>query len=269
MTDILLGQKTNYPKQYQPDLLFPIERSVQRNTIKNLPKFHGVDFWNAYELSWLENNIPQIAILEIIIPASSPYIVESKSLKLYLNSLNNQNFDNKDKIYTVIKNDLEQCVNAKIKLNLIDINDNQNHKFYSFSAKLIDNQSEISIHSKPSSDILKCEEKTANEALYSNLLKSNCLVTNQPDWASILIEYNGKKINEKSLLEYILSFREHNEFHEHCVERIFSDIMNKCQPQKLLIYARYTRRGGLDINPIRTNYEYDFNFSLNKRQIRQ
>jgi len=261
-----LGKNVDYETNYQPSLLFPIARQDKRNELgfstdlsESLP-FDGADIWNAYELSWLNSKgLPQVAIAEFIVPANSPNIIESKSFKLYLNSLNQSQFESQQALQETMQNDLSQVVGENVSVTVTALDSNIANNIGSFEADCIDHQ-EISIKQydyDPS--LLKLDKnesissQTISESLCSHLLKSNCLITNQPDWASVLIQYKGAKICHASLLQYLVSFRTHNEFHEQCVERIFCDILNYCQPHKLTVYARYTRRGGLDINPWRSN----------------
>jgi len=254
-----LGKNVNYQSQYNPDLLFAIDRLEKRNELNigsKLP-FIGEDIWNAYEISWLnENGLPQVAIGEFRFNIESENIVESKSLKLYLNSLNQSRFKSLMTVQSLITSDLSRVTNSRVSVHLLNLDEVDT--FSRLKAKNIDKQT-IQIneyHYRP--EILKVSNKESTlvvqESLSSHLLKSNCLITNQPDWASIIIEYKGQKMCESALLKYIVSFRTHNEFHEQCVERIYMDIMNYCKPEKLTVYARYTRRGGLDINPWRSNH---------------
>lgn len=258
LTQSLLGIDIEYVSKYQPDLLFPIPRNQTRQELKidldNLP-FQGEDIWNAFELSWLNaKGKPVVAIGEFRIPHSSPKLIESKSFKLYLNSLNNTHYKSINEVHSTLVKDLSAAVGSDIKVTLIPL---------AQASKLIGQLSGICLDDLdvscdaylPEKKFMKVEDAITHETLTSNLFKSNCPVTGQPDWASIQIEYSGRKINHSGLLQYLISFRNHDGFHEDCVERIFTDIMNQCAPQKLFVYARYTRRGGLDINPYRANYE--------------
>lgn len=254
-----LNQKTAYEEHYNSSLLFPIARSRNRRTINiddNLP-FMGVDIWNAYELSWLNaRGKPEIAIAKFIIPADSPMLIESKSFKLYLNSFNQTKMTSKEALINTLSKDLSEVYGATIDIQLLTPKEFTQEKIAELSGFCID-QLDIEVdHYQLDAKVLKVEKNQAQieETLTSNLLKSNCLVTGQPDWASLHIHYVGTPIQRESLLRYIIGFRQHNEFGEHCVERIFMDIMQQCSPIKLAVYARYTRRGGLDINPFRTNF---------------
>lgn len=255
----LLGLEVGYESLYNPKILFPIKRLEKRVELglgEPLP-FVGEDIWNAYEISWLNNKgLPQVAIAEFRFQFDSESIVESKSLKLYLNSLNQSTFSDKAMLEKTMAKDLSQITNSKVFVSLSSLDETSNIQV--FKAKNIDTQDIQIDNYSYQPDILECDREgnglLVEESLMSHLLKSNCLITNQPDWASVLIEYSGQKICEQSLLKYIVSFRTHNEFHEQCVERIYVDIMKYCQPEKLTVYARYTRRGGLDINPWRSNH---------------
>ncbi len=262
-----LGKTSTYISHYQRDLLFPIPRQTKRDEIGihgTLP-FVGDDIWNAYEISWLNaKGKPVVAIGEFIFPCQSPNIIESKSFKLYLNSFNNTLFDSTESVTAIMQRDLSEAVGAPIKIKLFSLKEIKSLQH--FSGIYLDI---LDIHcdtytTKP--EFLMTEDEHVTETLYSDLLKSNCLITGQPDWGSIQITYTGKKIQHDGLLKYIVSFRNHNEFHEQCVERIFMDITTHCQPEKLLVYARYTRRGGLDINPWRSNLTTP---QKNMRLIRQ
>jgi 7-cyano-7-deazaguanine reductase len=267
-----LGKETNYTIEYSPKLLFTIPRIEQRKELgvesNNLP-FYGIDIWNSYELSWLNlKGKPQVAIGEFYIPAHTNCLIESKSLKLYLNSLNNLKFASIKQVQDLINNDLIVALQDNtVTVKLFDLNV-QRH-IAEFKGVNIDSLDiECNIYNMPSADIIQYNEEYVEEEVHSNLLKSNCLVTNQPDWGSIFIQYKGQKICHESLLKYLVSFRNHNEFHEHCIERIFIDIYNKISPQYLSIYGRYTRRGGLDICPFRST-DKNFVIPSNERLIRQ
>lgn len=265
-----LGKKTQYATQYAPELLFPIPRALKRAEIKitTPPPFYGYDIWNAYELSWLnDKGKPMVAIAEFILPCDSPNIIESKSMKLYLNSLNNTKFSSTKSVINTIKKDLSQAAGAPIEITIQMLPEIKPIQTNHFSGYCIDSL-DITINKyEVNPNLLTTEKERVEETLYSDLLRSNCLVTAQPDWASIQIHYKGKKINHENLLKYIISCRNSLEFHEQCVERIFMDIMRHCKPESLTIEARYTRRGGLDINPIRSTSS-DI-LPKNHRQARQ
>jgi 7-cyano-7-deazaguanine reductase len=253
-----LGKPTEYKEIYTPDLLQAVPRSMNRvelNLTAELP-FSGTDRWNGYELSWLNaKGKPQVAIMRCEVPVSSPNLVESKSFKLYLNSFNQSHFDSIALVTVALTKDLSACAGEKVNIALFTPAEFSQMQISNVDALSLDDL-DIEVddyHLEPS--ILKAEGKQVEEYLTSDLLKSNCLITNQPDWGSVFIRYQGQQINHEALLRYIISFRQHNEFHEQCVERIFCDIMHHCKPNKLSVYARYTRRGGLDINPFRSNFE--------------
>ncbi len=254
-----LGKKTGYKSHYDSSLLYPIPRQDKREEIgleeQELP-FHGVDLWNAYEISWLNpKGKPEVRLAQFLFPYQSSHIIESKSFKLYLNSFNQTSFTNEKEVIRTMSEDLSAKCQSEVKVSFFSINEAQPYQLKSFEGACIDHLDiEVKNYSVEPS-LLKTLNVEASEALHTHLLKSNCLVTNQPDWASVFIKYEGRKICPESLLKYIVSFREHNEFHEQCVERIFHDILTHCSPTKLTVYARYTRRGGLDINPFRSNFE--------------
>ena len=250
-----LGKKAEYDSQYNPDKLFSISRKEQRKELgiaDELP-FFGHDIWNHYEVSWLnEKGKPVAALAEMIYPCDSPCLIESKSMKLYFNSLNNRKFPYLQTVQSTITHDLVKKVGTQVSVKIIPISEFNHEKIVTFDGKCLDELDVNCTVYTVDPSFLTVENEIADETLYSNLLKSNCLVTNQPDWGSVQIIYKGKKINHEGLLRYIISFRNHNEFHEHCIERIFIDIMRICNPEELTVYGRYTRRGGIDINPYRS-----------------
>ena len=257
--DSPLGKTAAYRTDYAPELLFPIARQGKRDELNltgTLP-FFGVDIWNAYEVSWLNmRGKPQVAIATITAPADSPNIIESKSFKLYLNSFNQTRLANEEALLALLREDLSNGFGAPVQVTITLPENFEKLKMGELDGLLLD-RLDLEIDSyAPAPELLKAnfDEAPVEEKLISHLLKSNCLVTGQPDWASVQIHYVGPQIDQESLLRYLIGFREHNEFHEQCVERIFVDIMRACKPQKLAVYARYTRRGGLDINPWRTNF---------------
>ncbi len=254
-----LGKHSSYPSEYDPSLLFSIPRANKRAELEiagTLP-FFGVDIWNAYEVSWLnQRSKPQVGIATVTAPANSPNLVESKSFKLYLNSFNQTRLAGSDALLEVLRADLSDGFGAPVQISL-----RQPDTFVSFKLAEMDGLSldrlDIEVkdfHADPALLWADTERAMLEETLVSNLLKSNCLVTGQPDWGSVQIHYVGAPINQEGLLRYLIGFRSHHEFHEQCVERIFMDILRRCRPQKLTVYARYTRRGGLDINPWRSNF---------------
>ena len=254
-----LGKSSAYQSTYAPELLFPIPRQQKRDELQlsgTMP-FFGVDLWNAYELSWLNmRGKPQVAIATISAPADSPNIIESKSFKLYLNSFNQTKLVNADALLALLRDDLAVGFGAPVHIALVQPEHFDKVKMGELDGMLLD-RLDIEIDQyTPSPQLLSARRDASPvaETLVSHLLKSNCLVTGQPDWASVQIKYVGPQIDQEGLLKYLIGFREHNEFHEQCVERIFVDILRQCAPQKLAVYARYTRRGGLDINPWRSNF---------------
>ena len=269
-----LGEKSHYIAQYDNSLLFPIPRALKRQEIgvnDDSPPFTGVDIWNAYEVSWLnEKGKPQVAIAEFYISADTTCIIESKSFKLYLNSFNQTTFKSWEHVKELLMSDLSQAVDGSVSVLLKSLESYDDSTITGYQSECLDNLDiecdEYEIN-PALLDVIGNEEKTFS--VYSNLLKSNCLVTGQPDWGSVEITYTGKEISQESLLRYIVSFRNHNEFHEQCVERIFTDIQQCNQPSLLTVAARYTRRGGLDINPIRSTETIKNIEALNRRQARQ
>jgi 7-cyano-7-deazaguanine reductase len=262
MATLPLGQTTQYPDQYDPSLLFQIPRiknrlklGIQEN--QALP-FVGVDIWNAFELSWLNpKGKPQIALAEFQIPADSPYMIESKSFKLYLNSLNNAHFADEHELRGRLIADLSSAAGSKITARILANETIAKKGMQEMSGVLLDRldiEIDPRIPADPSLLAVNEDFGPIEQCLVSHLLKSNCPVTGQPDWASVQIRYQGRPILEEGLLRYLIGFRQLGEFHENCVETIFSDIKRECKPDKLSVYARYTRRGGLDINPFRTDH---------------
>ncbi|TCI02995.1 NADPH-dependent 7-cyano-7-deazaguanine reductase QueF [Corallincola luteus] len=260
LSNLALGEKTEYRQHYAPELLQPVPRRLNREQIgvtNDLP-FHGSDIWTGYELSWLnEKGLPQVAIATFAIPCTSTNLVESKSFKLYLNSFNQHTFSDWATVQMILKQDLSKCAEAEVDVSLATLDSFEKQQITGFDAELIDNQDIDITDYDYQPALLKAgsDKKMVSEKLQSHLLKSNCLITNQPDWGSVMISYTGQQINHASLLRYIVSFRNHNEFHEQCVERIFTDLQSRFALDKLTVYARYTRRGGLDINPFRSNFE--------------
>ncbi|HHF0443433.1 TPA: NADPH-dependent 7-cyano-7-deazaguanine reductase QueF [Haemophilus influenzae] len=272
LKSLKLGQKTEYASQYDRTLLQPVPRALNRDGLgitQNQPFTIGADIWTAYEISWLnEKGLPQVAIADIYLDYQSQNLIESKSFKLYLNSFNQSKFANFNAVQQTMQGDLSECAqgDVKVRLNPVAVYDSQ--KIDHLQGDCIDEQDiEITSYEFNADWLKDCvSDEIVEEKLVSHLLKSNCLITNQPDWGTLHIHYIGKKINHEKLLRYVVSFRQHNEFHEQCVERIFCDLMHYAKPEKLTVYARYTRRGGLDINPFRSNFE---NLPENLRLARQ
>lgn len=254
-----MGKDTLYTTSYSPDLLFAISRIKSRAeyTENSDLTFQGIDIWNAWEFSWLNNlGRPNIAKLTIIFPASSKNIVESKSLKLYLNAFSYNQFQSKSFVIDLIKHDLSQLTNSDVKILITSTDENEKNQIIANEGYSIDQENANFTHSKITTEALITENDIhTEEILYSEILRTNCPVTNQPDTGTIIIKYKGKKIDRSGLLSYINSYRGHNDFHEACVEKIFMDINKHCQTQQLTVYARYNRRGGIDINPFRSNFE--------------
>jgi 7-cyano-7-deazaguanine reductase len=253
----LLGKEAAYPSRYAPELLFPVSRRVGRDALglaAPLP-FDGVDLWTGYEVSWCNRRgKPQVAVLELRVPATSEHLIESKSLKLYLNSLNAARFDDLAAVEACLRRDLAAAAGATVDVRLLPPagfaattcelpGDNLDTLDIDFDAYAVD----------PS--LLRADGPVVQETLRSDLLKSNCPVTGQPDWASMMIRYSGPRIDRAGLLRYIVSYRDHSGFHEQCVEGIFAHVRARCRTERLTVYARYTRRGGLDINPFRSDFE--------------
>ena len=262
MATLSLGQATQYPDQYDPSLLFPIARMENRKKLglkegQALP-FVGIDIWNAFELSWLnKKGKPQIALAEFQIPADTPNMIESKSFKLYLNSLNNTRFEHEAEVREKLIADLSTVAGGKISARIHPTELVTKKGMQEMGGVLMDRldiEVDPNLPADPSLLSVNEEFGPIEQCLVSHLLKSNCPVTGQPDWASVQIRYQGRPILEEGLLRYLIGFRQLGEFHEHCVETIFCDIKRQCKPEKLSVYARYTRRGGLDINPFRTDH---------------
>ncbi|WP_250311563.1 NADPH-dependent 7-cyano-7-deazaguanine reductase QueF [Rickettsia endosymbiont of Oedothorax gibbosus] len=273
--ETILGKQNSYIDVYDNSLLQPISRKFAREQLQiigDLP-FYGFDIWNCYEVSWLnQTGKPEIRILEFMVSSDSPNIIESKSLKLYLNSFSNTKLSSSEQVIELITRDLGLIFGSDVIVFLKDLESYDGTRLQSFSGINLDKLDVTITNFEISQNLPKLLEdntKIVDEVLYSNLLKSNCLVTNQPDWASVQISYRGKKIDHSSLLKYLVSFRNHNEFHEQCIERIFCDISKFCIPDELTVYARYTRRGGIDINPIRSSSNLDVTKISNLRHIRQ
>lgn len=268
-----LGHSSSYDSHYNPERLLAIPRAAKRKEIgvdpSRLP-FYGFDCWNHYEVSWLnEKGKPMVAVAEIIYDCETPYLIESKSLKLYFNSFNNTSFKESEDLRHIVEQDLSSRLLGEVEVRILSLRDKELTMIQSaFQGECIDNLDITCSVYLVEPAYLGVAKNKVEEVLYSDLLKSNCLVTNQPDWGSVQIAYMGKQINREGLLSYLVSFRNHNEFHEQCIERIFVDIMKHCEPEKLTVYGRYTRRGGLDINPYRSTAKMAPR-GLNHRLVRQ
>lgn len=272
---ILGEQTTDYPTEYSPETLYPIERSMGRDVIgwQDDKLAVGVDWWHAFELSWLNaQGVSQVAIARFGIPASSPFIVESKSLKLYLNSINFTKFASWDEVQALIAKDLSSCVQAEVTAQLFGLDDKHSGLLIAqpegvcIDDALANSSEKVALTEHPDASLLESKADDNNLAsnntaevaqpytFYSNLLRSNCPVTNQPDWGTLAVSITSDKaFDEASMLRYILSFRQHNGFHEQCVEQIFADLSKHYEPSELMVRAWYTRRGGIDINPCRVS----------------
>ena len=251
----LLGKDTQYPTQYQPEVLFPISRAESRQQYLHVEGItQGKDWWHVFEISWLNHlGLPQVAIGRLTLPANSPNLIESKSLKLYFNSMNFTQFESQQAFVETVERDLSNAAGGKVELPLLQVDALEISKPQGIC---IDDLIPERLSEHPDSTLLRLDPATQESVeieLYSHLLRSNCPVTGQPDWGTIFIRFQGKKPCYRSILAYIISYRQHNGFHEQCVEQIFADIWQLLQPEKLMVYATYTRRGGLDINPCRVS----------------
>ena len=267
-----LGKSSEYISTYTPSLLFPIPRAAKWAELglsaETLP-YKGVDFWNCFELSWLlPSGKPVVAIGEFSIAADSPNIIESKSFKLYLNSLNQTAFADTQSLEATLRTDLSSAAGKPVSVRIRSLADIEAEGVMALPGVCIDGLDiNVSSYEHPRPELLRCDDsRVVEESVHSHLLKSNCPVTSQPDWGSVVVEYRGAALDHASLLEYIVSFRQHSDFHEQCVERIFLDLQRLLKPEKLTVYARYVRRGGLDINPYRSTENTQF---LNVRLARQ
>lgn len=257
MADNPLGKHTVYPQAYDASLLYPVSRENNRKQLKisgeQLP-FSGFDHWRAYELSWLHaGGKPTVAMADILVPCDSPFLIESKSMKLYFNSLNQHVFDNTGEAAACLTSDLSKAAGATVQVIL---HDHQSPALHTEDVSAVVFLDELGIQAdvyQPDAGLLKTEDEVVDETLGSHLFRSNCPITSQPDWGSIVIRYRGRRINHRSLLAYIVSYRQHEGFHEHCVEQIFQDVMQVCTPDQLTVSINFLRRGGLEINPLRSS----------------
>jgi 7-cyano-7-deazaguanine reductase len=261
LAHLRLGQPTSYPTQFDAGLLQAVPRQLNRSPIgiaeqQPLP-FIGVDVWTGYELSWLNSDgLPQVAVAEFTVPCTSANLIESKSFKLYLNSFNDSRWRSWAAVQQQLCSDLSDCAGSAVQVQLMTLADATQLRIGELPGQCIDNQPlRISEYDYNPSLLALGSSQQVDETLHSHLLKSNCLITNQPDWGSVVVHYRGQQIDHAAFLRYIVAFRHHNEFHEQCVERIFMDLQQQLGLQHLTVYARYTRRGGLDINPFRSNFE--------------
>lgn len=267
LAHLTLGKPTAYRDSYDATLLQAVPRALNRDPLGIKPAtdtralpFHGADIWTLYELSWLnDKGLPQVAMGEVCLDAKSLNLIESKSFKLYLNSFNQTRFADLATVRQILQRDLAQCAAGAVEVRLFRLDEFTGQPIADFIGVCIDDQDiTINDYAFNAGWLANAVGDTppVSETLVSHLLKSNCLITHQPDWGSVQIEYHGPRIDRAALLRYLVSFRQHNEFHEQCVERIYTDLMRFCRPERLSVYARYTRRGGLDINPWRSNTDF-------------
>jgi 7-cyano-7-deazaguanine reductase len=276
IADNPLGQQTSYPESYAPELLFPVARAANRSHLgisdQSLP-FHGFDLWHAYELSWLNSSgKPVVAIGEILVSCRSPNLIESKSLKLYLNSLNQMRIADLSAAQELITQDLAGALGLSPVVRLSGLSNRQEQTALAISAAVGMSLDDLEVETDvflPDPLLLKISaHEQVEEMLFSDLFKSNCPVTGQPDWGTVVINYRGAQIDHKSLLRYIISYRNHQGFHEHCAEMMFRDITRYCKAEALTLSIHFLRRGGLDINPIRSTSPVDMQMKF-PRLIRQ
>jgi 7-cyano-7-deazaguanine reductase len=256
--DSPLGKPAAYGDRYDPGLRFSMERAPQRAALglgDALP-FAGADLWTAYELSWLDpRGKPEVAIARFDVPAGSACIVESKSLKLYLNSFSQTPFESVAAVERTIATDLGRAFGAAVVVELVGARRFAQMRITELEGESIDDLAVEVRDYTPRPELLAASGPAVEESLVSHLFKSNCPVTGQPDWGSVQVRYRGPRIDRAGLLRYLVSFRQHAGFHEHCVERIFVDVRARCRTERLTVYARFTRRGGIDINPFRSDWE--------------
>lgn len=260
----VLGETTSYPKNYDASILFAISRSLGRDEVLKQTGIQadqltdGVDVWQAFELSWLNlQGICKVAIARIRIPANSPNIVESKSLKLYLNSLNFTKFGDMAEVQALIQKDLSACVGIKVSVEIVPLGGSGFEVQEPLGVcidEVLDTEGEVIACDNINSAILSQPpvHQMMTYQFHTNLLRSNCPVTSQPDWGTLSVSITtNKALDYQKILRYVLTFRQHNGFHEQCVERIFADFLVNFEPSALMVQANYTRRGGIDINPVR------------------
>ena len=270
---IPLGRDSDYPSTVDPAVLFPVARALARNPLgldaAALP-FTGVDTWNAWEFSWLDvRGLPRAAVLRLTVPCSSPNIVESKSLKLYLGGYAMTPFTGPEAVRARVELDVSACVGAKVVVTLVDAHDVERTGIDRLAGESLDDQRiEADGYGPPRPELLAADGAVINETLCTRLFRSLCPVTGQPDWASVVLRYRGPAIQHAGLLRYLVSYRQHPDFHEACVERVFSDVMARCAPEGLSVYARFLRRGGIDINPWRATPRFA-EAPGNPREVRQ
>ncbi len=267
-----LGKTTEYVAEYAPELLFPIPREPKWRELGIDPQalpFQGVDLWNCYELSWLnDRGTPLVAIGEFALPAQSPCIIESKSFKLYRNSQNQTRFASREALAEVLARDLSAAAGASVAVRVRTLDEVAEEGVARPAGECLDELDvAIDCYGPPDAGLLACDRaQVVSETLYSHLLKSNCPVTGQPDWGTVVIDYRGPALDRAALLAYVVSLRMHGDFHEQCVERIYLDLKALLAPEHLCVHARYVRRGGLDINPYRSTHPVNPD---NRRLVRQ
>lgn len=269
--NLILGKEVDYPREYNPKLLCPVPRSLAREAAgidREHELFFGEDLWNIYELSWLDTNgRPKVAMGEFTFPLHSPNLIESKSLKLYCNSFNMHRFPDETRLCETLITDLSAAAGDAVSVKLILPDSFRHQQLYTAPGICIDQESATAFqYDTVDSDLLHTAEHQVEETLFSRLFRSRCPVTGQPDWATVIVTYRGKQLDRSSLLQYLVSYREHQGFHEACVEQIFCALRKRCQPEDLTVTARFTRRGGLDINPVRSDHPGPW---VNRRDPRQ
>ena len=270
---IPLGRDTEYPTTVDPSVLFAVARAQAREPLgldaAALP-FTGVDVWNAWEFSWLDaRGLPRVAVLRMTVPCTSPNIVESKSLKLYLGGYAMTPFPGPEAVRVRVERDVSACVGAKVAVTLLDAHDVERAGIDPLEGESLDDQRiEVDGYGPPRPELLVANGAVTSETVCTRLFRSLCPVTGQPDWASVVLRYRGRAIEHAGLLRYLVSYRRHPDFHEACVERIFGDITTRCAPQGLSVYARFLRRGGIDINPWRATPRFA-TAPGNPREVRQ
>jgi 7-cyano-7-deazaguanine reductase len=272
MAENPLGGNSPYPDKYDPGILYPIPRWPARSLLDIDKKIlmYGIDHWHAYEISWLaEDGKPQVALGEFFFSSESENIVESKSLKLYLHSLNQERYPSAEAVTKLISKDLSAISRSEVMVVLHALRHVGASPPASHMAKSIDRHKITAIGDQPDPTLLEIEDQIVfDDELRSDLFRSNCPVTGQPDWASFDIQYTGAKINEASLLSYLCSYREHQGYHEECAERIYRDILQACRPEEMRVALNFLRRGGLDINVYRSTQPL-LSKSVNPRLARQ
>ncbi len=250
-----LGAQTQYQDGYEKSLLHPMARAEGRQAVGlDGWQLAGEDQWTAYEFSWLNaRGKPEVAELSFNVPVTSPNIIESKSMKLYLNGFSQTRFPNAQELLATLERDLSGGFGCTITVNLRGVNTVEKTGLLPGQC-LDDLDIDIDVYDY-SPELLLCEDRAAEaeHRLYSHGFRSLCPVTGQPDWASIAIDYRGVTIEPARLLRYLVSYRNHQAFHETTIERIFTDIWQRCSPERLSVYGRFLRRGGIDINPYRSS----------------